>query len=942
MPKAQAPDRIKFENHNVEKQLIGIGEGSPRISWVIPAAEEGFSQTHYELEIVRGGKQQQFIVEGGEQLYVPWPDRPLQSGEIADVRVRVAQKQTWSDWSETYSVEAGLLDQSDWNARFITPQTLGKLDAPAPILFKTFHLSSVPEKARLYATSHGIYRAKVNGVVVGNDCFAPGWSSYHNRLKYQTYDISHLLNDGENTIEVMLGNGWYRGFLGYENKRALYGEKLALLAQIDIHLKGGQRSCITTDETWKAKNSHITSDDFYNGESVDFSLLDAKSQYIDAVCIDESASLSRLVAPDGPPVRVLEEISAKKIWQSPSGKTLVDFGQNLVGWVRLNVSGLSKGSRVVIKHAEVLENEELGIRPLRYAKATDSFIIGSQSDQVLEPVFTFHGFRYVEITGINDIELSQIVAVVAGSDLQRTGWFECSSPMLNQLHENVVWGMKGNFLEVPTDCPQRDERLGWTGDIQIFSPTANFLYSSAGFLTSWLKDVAVEQHEGGEVPHVVPSVSNQPFTWTPTAAWGDAAVMVPWVTYQRTGDKAVLSRQLESMKAWVDCVSSLAGADYLWTGGFQYGDWLDPSAPPEDPGRAAADPDVVATAHFARSSELLARSYEALGKNEDAAYYFEQAENVKSAFAKRYVTADGRILSDAQTVYSLAIEWGLLPSKEQGELAGNQLADLVRLSGFRIATGFIGTPIICSALTRSGHHDVAYRLLLQTQCPSWLYPVTMGATTIWERWDSMLPDGSINPGEMTSFNHYALGAVADWMHQKIAGLALKDNAYKTLEVKPVLNQHIHSAKARHLTPFGIAEVQWTREENTFNLFVTVPVGCKAEVYLPDHKEAISVSHGKHSWSTSLTLDKSDALPENATIRELMDHERLWKACCDAAVSTGVVKDDIESARKMARYLDFPIAMVGQAFSPIIHFPGVMDMRKKIVDILNVYDPDVID
>ena len=369
--------------------------------------------------------------------------------------------------------------------------------------------------------------------------------------------------------------------------------------------------------------------------------------------------------------------------------------------------------------------------------------------------------------------------------------------------------MRGNFLDVPTDCPQRDERMGWTGDIQIFAPTASFLADCSGFLTSWLADLAAEQQPDGSVPFVVPDAIRGP-EGPAAAAWGDAATVVPWVLYERFADAGVLAAQFDSMRAWTDRIAGLAGKDGLWAGGFQFGDWLDPAAPPEDPAAARTDPDLVATAHLVRSAELVARAAEVLGRDEERSRYTDLAATARDAFAREFVSPSGRLHNDAPTAYALALVWDLLPTPEQRAYAGHRLADLVRAAGFRVATGFVGTPLITDALTVAGEPDLAYRLLLERGCPSWLYPVTMGATTIWERWDSMLPDGSINPGEMTSFNHYALGAVADWLHRVVAGLAPAEPGYRRILVRPVPGGGLTSAAARHETPYGEAAVAWRR------------------------------------------------------------------------------------------------------------------------------------
>jgi alpha-L-rhamnosidase len=431
------------------------------------------------------------------------------------------------------------------------------------------------------------------------------------------------------------------------------------------------------------------------------------------------------------------------------------------------------------------------------------------------------------------------------SDMERTGWFECSDPMINQLHQNIVWGMRGNFLDVPTDCPQRDERLGWTGDIQVFSPTACFLYDSAGFLQSWLADLAADQSEDGIVPFVIPNVISGPLT--PATAWGDAAVIVPWVLYQRYGDKNILAQQFDSMRAWVDHIAGRAGASRLWNTGFQFGDWLDPSAPPDRPADARTSPYVVATAYLARSAELVGQAAGVLGRTEAQARYRRLAAEVRAAFNREYVTPNGRVISDATTAYALAIEFALLDSHAQREYAGARLAALVRDSGYRISTGFVGTPLICDALCHVGAYDTAFRLLTQRACPSWLYPVTMGATTIWERWDSLLPDGSVNPGEMTSFNHYALGAVADWLHRSVAGLAPAAPGYRQLEVRPLPGGGLTHARARHRTPYGLAEAGWALADGRMTVDLVVPTGVRADVTLPGSDAVIEVGPGAHRW-----------------------------------------------------------------------------------------------
>ncbi|MFZ0530581.1 MAG: family 78 glycoside hydrolase catalytic domain, partial [Propionicimonas sp.] len=527
--------------------------------------------------------------------------------------------------------------------------------------------------------------------------------------------------------------------------------------------------------------------------------------------------------------------------------------------------------------------------PLRVAKATDTLTLaGGQTDWT--PTFTFHGFRFAEVTGWpGELDPSAITAEVIGSDMVRTGWFDCSDAMVSRLHENVVWGMRGNFLYLPTDCPQRDERLGWTGDIQVFSPTASYLFDCDGFLASWLVDVALEQQAAGGVPFIVPDVLNSGNV--PAAAWGDVATILPWVLYQRFGDLSVVRTQYLSMKAWVDQLLAIAGERHLWEGGFQFGDWVDPDAPPDNPAKAKADADLVASAYLFRSSRVLAEAAALLGNTADAEWYASEAERVRLAWLAEYVTPAGRILSDAQTSYALAIEFGIA----DGELAnrmGDRLAWLARRDGYRISTGFVGTPLVTDALTRTGHLREAGRMLQQTECPSWLYPITMGATTIWERWDSMLEDGSINPGEMTSFNHYALGAVADWLHRCVAGLAPAAAGYRRLEIAPRPLPGLEWASTRHDTPYGTASVEWRRVDGQLRVRAVVPANTTASVRLPDGS-AFDVAAGSFEWTVA---DDPAPTPEPVTtstsLAVIMDDPQAYRAVVDAftRIAPAVAKD----------------------------------------------------
>uniref|UniRef100_A0A7C1JVN4 alpha-L-rhamnosidase n=1 Tax=Caldilinea aerophila TaxID=133453 RepID=A0A7C1JVN4_9CHLR len=843
------------------RETLGIGFARPRLSWQIEATAPNWRQVAYEIECLSAdghARQDTGRVESDRSILVDWPFAPLSSRERVSLRVKVwCNDGSESAWSRPLIIETGLLDPADWSAHFITPDWEEDVTRsnPAPYLRREFTLHGEIQSARLYITALGLYEAEINGQTVGDHVFAPGWTVYDERLRYQTFDVTDLLKPGRNAIGAVLGDGWFRGRLGFGGgRRNFYGNRLALLAQLEVRYVDGSSERIVSDESWRAATGPILSNSIYDGETYDARLENAgwsMPGFDDAAWSGVRLldwNMNALEAPLGPPVRRTQRVQPVAIFQSPSGKTIVDFGQNLVGRLSIEVSGPA-GHTITLRHAEVLEHGELGTRPLRFAEATDRYTLKGAEVERWEPRFTFHGFRYVEVNGWpGELRPENISAVVIHSDMERTGWFECSDPLLNRLHENVIWSMRGNFLDIPTDCPQRDERLGWTGDLQVFSPTASFLYDVSGVLRSWLHDLIVEQRRmGGVVPHVVPNVLGE--TAGGTAAWGDAATVVPSVLYQRFGDVQILAEQFESMCAWVDSIAGVASDTLLWDKGFQFGDWLDPTAPPDKPWQARTDAAIIATAYFAHSAELVARAAEVLGRTEAKQRYAELAAKVKAAFAREYVTPAGRIMCDAETAYSLALVFDLLPTAEQRQHAGNRLAELVRASGYHIRTGFVGTPLICDALCQTGHHQVAYRLLMQRECPSWLYPVTMGATTIWERWDSMLPDGSINPGEMTSFNHYALGAVADWMHRTIGGLVPLEPGYRRMKIQPQPGGGLTQARTRHLTPYGLVEVAWKIENDVFSLDLVLPPNTSALVILPGADAPIEAGSGSWRWTT---------------------------------------------------------------------------------------------
>lgn len=748
---------------------------------------------------------------------------------------------------------------------FVAPNTSCKA---APLLRSTFVLESGHGdicSATLRLSALGVIEGHINGHLVSDELFTPGWTSYEWRLRYSKHDVITLLKEGKNALGLVIGNGWYKGRLGWKDGAEPYGEEIAGWAELTITFSDGYEQIVGTDDSWRSTPSEITSNSLYDGETIDArqkithwdcpNFDDETWDHVHKVDRDTHA-LEPYMAP---PVRRLQEVLPTDVISSPSGKTILDFGQNLVGWVKVMIKG-QPGQEVTLRFAEVLEDGEISVRPLRYAKATDRFILSGTND-IFEPTFTFHGFRYVEVDGWpikkENLQKGAFTAIVVGSDLNRISNFSTSNPLLNQLHQNIVWGMRGNFLDIPTDCPQRDERLGWTGDISVFAPTAAFLFDVNDFLRDWLHDLAEEQrHQNGIVPFIVPDIFKRSkdkggaVQEDVTAIWSDAVVWVPWALWQAYGDQRTLKEMFDPMVSHLRRARGLLSDTGVWDKGFQFGDWLDPDASPDSPEDAKANSGVVATAALYRSAKIGSEVARVLGRNDEEQEFAAMANKIKCAFKSVYVT-NKRIYSDCTTVYSLAIVFGLLEPEEMS-WAGKRLAELVASSGHHISTGFAGTPFISDALTITGHIDDAYSLLLQQECPSWLYPVTMGATTIWERWDSMLPDGSINPGDMTSFNHYALGAVADWMHRVIGGISPIEPGYKRVLIAPCPGGGITWANTSLETPHGKLTVRWNIEEELLHLRVNLPQGTSALVRIRQTEHQLTP--GSHNLTFSIPIE----------------------------------------------------------------------------------------
>jgi len=712
----------------------------------------------------------------------------------------------------------------------------GVLRAPegwrgAPGFVRAF---SVPGGAALISavlevTAEGLVEPLLDGRPVTADVLLPGWTAYRHRLRVAAYDVTAQLAPGRaHEIELRAGNGWYCGRLGWRGARALYGDRPGVAAALTLRFDDGSSRRLVTDDTWRTVRTATLSDDLYDGEHLDLRTRRGAAHPV----VVEHLDRSRLVPFAGPPIVRTARVVPISAWSDGRGGTIFDFGQNLVGRLRMRVRG-PRGHRLTLQHAEVLERGELARRPLRSARAEDVVVLSGGDDDV-EPAFTFHGFRYARIQGWSAVE-GDVEAVVIGSDLRRTGRFTCSDPVLDRFHRNVVWSLRGNTVGIPTDCPQRDERLGWTGDIAVFAPTACFLFDMDGFLREWLTDLRCEQDDAdGRVPYVVPDALPG---WSVRAGeppeavgiWSDAAVWVPWALWESSGEPAVLAESWASMTAHVERVLGRLSADGVWRDDFQFGDWLDPTAPPDDPFAAIADAGAVATAALHRSILILSRAASVLGRPDDQRRWAARARRLRDDFRHAYAEPGGRLRSDAPAVYALAIVCEVLDGADAAN-AGRRLAELVRASGHRVIAGFAGAPYLCDALTATGHLDDALALLLNRETPGWLAPVDLGATTVWERWDALLPDGTVNPGEMTSFNHYAFGAVADWMHRIVGGLASLAPGWARVRVDPRPPAGLAWARTSIDTPRGTIGVHWERDaEGALHVDYAAPEGVEVEL-----------------------------------------------------------------------------------------------------------------
>ncbi|MCM3779726.1 alpha-L-rhamnosidase [Microbacterium hydrocarbonoxydans] len=822
---------------------------TPPVSWTVEAPSDWRAQA--AALRLDGGTEHRI---GPDPVLRPWPFAPLTAGHGAEHRLEVrvqGEDGAWSEWSEPLRFSEAFL-VGGWSAPLLRHPSPGGPAAPL-FLRREVRLPSDVVGATLVTTAQGVHRVFVNGVEVDDHVLKPGWTSYRDRLAATVTDVTTLLTGGAAAvIAVEAAGGWFTERYGFgPNAARFYGDQAGVSVRLLLRHADGRSSEIDSSEWTVDPDPPLVASGLYAGE--DWDARREKAGWM-RVGFDDSAWLPAQLGAfpadvaveviDVEPVRRTAHVTPVSVQQDPHGDTaVVDFGQNLVGRLRLWIDA-ADGAAVTLRHAEILQDGALATRALRAATATDRFIGDGSGRREVEPAFAVHGFRYAEISGLSGpLAAGDVRAVVLGSDVRRTGWFTSSDPMLNRLHENVVWSLRGNLLSVPTDCPQRDERLGWTGDAQVFAPAAASLFDVDAFFGAWLDDLALEQRRSdGVVPTVVPDPLGA-FSAVAAAGWGDAVTTVPALLAERYGDADLRRRLAPAMRDWVDACERLATTDGLWESGFQYGDWLDPTA--TRPDKAKTDAGLVAGAYRVRSARLAGQALRVAGDDVGAAEADRIAARATAAFQAAYLTPSGRLMSDAPTAYALVLAFHLAPPELRPAL-GIRLAFLLRAGGYRLATGFLGTPLVLDALLDSGQELAAERLLFQTVCPSWLYPVTMGATTVWERPDAVRPDGTLHPSGMVSLNHCAFGAVADVLHRRIGGLASSEPGYRRMRISLWIPSVLDHAEVVQETPLGRARVRWERGGDGIRVSAEVPPGARADVLLRD-RPTFDVGAGRHEW-----------------------------------------------------------------------------------------------
>ncbi len=860
---------MELKNLRVEYRYnpVGLDTQKPRFSWQMISNEKNVIQTAYRIRVSDEAGNVAWDtgrLESDSSVLVEYEGAALEPCTGYGVYVEAWDNKGNHAWCEGF-FETGLFGGTNFGASWIS-HNFPPEETACPVFFKEFKLEDKPVKrARIYATALGVYEIKLNNRKVGDAFFAPGWTNYKKRLQYQTYVICREMLGKDNKIEITVGNGWYKGIFGFMCTPNIYGDRVAALAEIHITYADGTKQVIKTDESWKVTTGSIRYSEIYMGETIDSRFKEDKEYPVVITDFDKEC----IVAQENEPVRITERIPAREFIITPKGERVLDFGQNLTGFVEVRIKG-RPGQKITIRHAETLDKDgNFYTENLRQAKATDVYICNGE-DQIFMPHFTFHGFRYISVEGLDDkdIKLENFTACVLHTDMEPTGTFICSDPLVNRLQMNIQWSQRDNFLDIPTDCPQRDERLGWTGDAQVFSWTAAYNYNVALFFTKWLHDLASEQTARFGVPHVVPNILGDQ---DGAAGWSDAATIVPWMLYQTYGDVRILQEQYESMKGWVDYITAHCGDNGLWQTGFQYGDWLALDKEEGMSGRTGAtDPYLIANAFYANSIDIVRRSARILGKTDDAQRYDELYSRVKKAFNEEYVTATGRLVSETQTACVLALHFNLVDERHRQRIIKTLEANI---EGHRnhLTTGFLGTPYLLHVLSENGLHELAGTIFLKEDYPSWLYAVKKGATTIWERWNSILPNGDFESSGMNSLNHYAYGSVGDWMYRKLAGINQLEPGYKKILIKPQFVKGITWVKASFNSPYGLIRSEWSCIDKRITVEVEIPANTTAILYLPEKDEPIEIGSGRYhyEYDTETSLER-ERFSLESTLEEILN------------------------------------------------------------------------
>ena len=829
----------RFTVENLERGCV-TDVRQPRFSFALDSGRENVTLKRAALRVG------EWRTETAGQIAVPYDGPALKPFTVYTAHL-AAEDDAGERAEASLTFETGRLD-TPWTGKWISDPAYSfteKRVSPLPMTFrKAVRTGKSIAQARVYATAMGIYELTVNGQKAGDRYFAPGFTSYKTNLQYQTYDVTGLLT-GDDTIQVVVAGGWAVGSFVFTRQNRVTADRQALLLELRIRYEDGAEEIVGTDESWEVtEDGPYKMADLYDGETCDATAGYETARWRRAAP-EKLRVEPRIVADYGAPVRAHERLTPVSCKKLPDRALIYDFGQNFAGVVDLKING-KKGQTVVVRHAELLNPDgTLNTRFLRTAKATATYTC-VDGVQTYSPTLTYMGFRYISVEGIEEKDI-EVAALALYSDVERIGEFSCSNEMLNRLQSNIVWGAKSNFVDIPTDCPQRDERMGWTGDIAVFSPTACYNFDMSRFLNKWMLDVEAEQFPGGGIPNTVPRQGyGFPATMPDMAVdwWDDACILVPWAEYRARGDADILRRYYPVMKKYVKACTFWAGLlsfgkkKYIWDtpAVFHFGDWVAPDVPRMNQWQARSK--WTATASLRNTSGLLARIAEILGETGDAVRYRDLSAKVADAYCSVLTDGSGKLLEEFQTAYVLPLYLDMFPNAEVKAKAADNLVKLVEKSGYCIGTGFPGTPFILFALADNGHAGAAYKMLLNTRCPSWLYEVQMGATTVWERWDGLDENGVCPIGDdgtdmMISYNHYASGAVGDFLYRRVAGIEAIEPGYKTFSVRPLVGGGLTWAKGGVRTPYGLVSAEWTLEGGRFTVRLRVPVGTRCELTLPD-------------------------------------------------------------------------------------------------------------